>query len=376
MIKTIFFILLFSGIIFLAIIYLHKYILLFELKRTHGVLVGIYNEFASLQKEGMGDILEDELGEITKRLLAIEEVLNAPPGNYQLEQFSASIKKGIDGIKEKMQDKRDKWQIFIQFKDGIDFKLVTLKNLENELKSKARQLIAVHPQREDEVNAKISGIIQELNSIGREYQTLDRTPFHEFNFYILDDISKEFSQKTGQVELIIDELKIFSKEIKIFIKSLVRKSTYYITLEERGERRNKNRLGEISVSYKGYKTYDIGSKYKKDAVVASKRVVSSQDITLVIIMDNKKDIFTKELDNDQFAQLFACLPVNKDNLELDDNNLPPKLEMDDLALLVCEKEKDSFEVKYHLDCFEGQFLNLLKEGAEGALPFPHLKGGN
>ncbi|MFZ7101467.1 MAG: hypothetical protein ACOWWO_02270 [Peptococcaceae bacterium] len=347
------------------VIYINKYILLFELKRAHASLVKLYSEAVAFNQANPLNVLNNEIEEIRENMINIETVMTAPPKNSELEICGTNIKQVMEDVLERIKDKKEKWQLFADFKDGIDFKIVTLNNIENELKGRARSLKLTEEKNSSEIDDKVNEAVQILNNIKKEYVSLDKAPYHEFNFYILDDIANDYAQAIAIAELASEELRLFGKRIRIFISSLVRKSTFYLTLEEATvKRRNNNRLGEISVSFKTYKALEIGSRYKKDVAISGKRTSHSQHISLLVRLDEQRFNLTMELEDEQFARLFQDLAIAKENFELDESNLPLELNLNNLELLVCEKEQDSFAVNYYIPYFNNEYLNLIKEGTK------------
>lgn len=320
-------------------------------------MLKIYEDARSFNSTSL--VISDECNQLHTIIIAIEQIITQRPSNKEMEKGLTDFKLIIEESKERIQDKKEKWKIYCDFKDAVEFIKINLGNKGNELKEKAQKLIQEEKKHKQEIEEKLKGSLQILENIKKEYETLERAAFAEFNFYILDDVEGEYVNALKQAEMTLEELELFDKEVKIYLTSLVRKSTFYITLEEMAEaRRLKSRLGEIAVSFKTFKSYDIGKKYKKDLVVSNKRTVSSQYYDILVILEERQNKITKELEKEEFAALYKELPLGKKHLEADETGLPWEIQLSDLKVLICEKESKSFAVKSHLDYFNDRFYSL------------------
>jgi len=340
--------------------FFNKRILVVEVKKLQNKTFRLLAATKSFS-ENNAYILQNEYGEIKSFLLELENILKNLPGNIELQRLIDENQQFFIELNKKIEEKKQQWSIFADFKNDVEFIKINLKTKINEINKKGQLLIVKEEKYKDVIDEKIEETVSLIKSLIKEYEALERATFNEFNFYILEDLQKEYTDLLEKIDQTFKEFNYFTKEIKLKIISINRKSSFYITLEEQIGRK-KIRQGEIVVSYKTFKDAYEGKKYRKDTYFGGKRIANNQNIQLEISIDENIHRFTLELDNEEFEDIYLQLPIEKNSLIKDDNNLPLELNLINLDILVCEKEKNSFEIKFHLKHFAEKGINdFLKE---------------
>ncbi len=285
----------------------------------------------------------------------ISAKISSPPANNELELTIPKFITWLENLEKQVLDKKEKWEKYIEFKEQYDVTIILLRQKINELREKGTLLAGEHKDYAPCINEKVEQTINSLKGLISEYDTLKQSTFIEFNFYILEQIEKETSELLAKANLTLTELHSFTDEFKIFIKSINRKSTFYVTLEtEKEDSRSRERLGEITVSYKTFKDSNEGKKYKKDTYISGKRVASTSEVSFLTIYNGETiGSYTKELNNQEFEDLFNELPIDKQIYkEVDEKCCPYEINLNDLNILAWEKPKNSFDINTPVNLFK------------------------
>ena len=361
-IRIIFILITFIILFLIAFYYLQRYELLLRLKKTRTQGYSLLSAIKS--PEDTRAVLMPEFNLINDCITEINSKITSPPPNKELELVIPYFKTWLKNLEEQVIDKKGKWERYLQFKEQYNINRMLLRQNINKLREKETLLLEEHKENVQCINEKIEPIINSLKSLISEYDALKQTTFIDFNFSILDEVEKETEEHIDKVNLTLTELQHFNDEVKVFINSINRRSTFYITLEsENEENRSRERIGEITVSYKTYKESSEGKKYKKDTYIGNKRVASISEISFTIIFNGKEiSKNTKELNNQEFEDLFSQLPIDKQIYkEVDEKCCPYEIYLNDVEILAWEKPENSFEINAPVNIFNDFSLNDILE---------------
>ncbi|NLT94583.1 MAG: hypothetical protein GXW85_03450 [Clostridia bacterium] len=352
--KTLLIIIVFVALFLLAFYYIQRYDLLLKLKKTRKNGNNLLARIKSYPDDTKS-ILALELNLINECLNEISAKISSPPSNKELELIIPNFISRLESLERQILDKKEKWEKYLEFKGQYDATLILLRKTIDKLRTKGNMVADGHKDHAQCINEKVEQNVNNLKSLIKEYDTLIQFTFNEFNFYLLEQIEKETAQLLDKADLTLTELRNFADEFRIFIKSINKKSPFYITLEaETDNSRSREWVGEISVSYKTFRDSDEGKKYKKDIYISGKRVASASQISFVVIQnDQTLGTYIKELNNQEFEDLYDQLPIDKQVYkEVDEKCYPYEISLFDLDVMAWEKPKYSFEINAPVNLFK------------------------
>lgn len=358
------------AIIFITIIaliglimYMIKQSWVNQAKKLRNKCISILRRFEGLEEDSLA-ILSEEYTEVKNYLGNLDNLL-INPITKQIRIYIEDNKDLVDGLEDKIKEKKEKWEKYIAFKKNIDFIKVNIKNKINRLKDKANELILIEEESKEKVEKKLDEIVPFLQEILKKFEILQTTMFSDFDFTIMDDIEKEYSEYMEKADEILSEFNRFFEIFAVYITAVKRDSNFYLVLNQlkegslagksnasQADFRNSFRRGEINTSYKTFAEAYIGKRYNSDSFVSEKRIISKQSIRLKIINGLEINNIFIDLDEQKFKDIYKELPINKDYKEVDENGFPLLMDLTDIEIPVCKKEKGEFTIEYYINWFK------------------------
>lgn len=353
-----------SILTFFGYMYFSRLLLLKDLKVIRIKYLDM-QEFLKKNSQETIAILFREYNELKNGLLLINNTINDPPTNSELQAFITKTREEIEDIKVRIIDAKQLWDDYINFRQEVDFKRINLVNKLTKIKDIANQLAKKHRKHQEDIYLKVEGILIEANDLVKRLDFLQLATLEEFAAYLVEDIEEEYKQIVEKCEKTIKEISIFSESIEVYLIRVHRKATFFINLEEitdgslggkqtisRIARKSSRKLGERIVSLKTYQEAFDGKRYKGNTFITTKRVAFSQVIELKIKRENQITNHRAEISDNDFERIYSILPIDKKNLLKNEDGYPLEMQTDNLEILVCQKEPLEFTEKYIYDVFE------------------------
>lgn len=305
--------------------------------------------------------LRDYLREYSKKFRMILKDIEGKYNSYRTEPDIlgyVNIKRSQgENFKKQISEFRKKWELFDRFLTDVGYIKLNLENLQKDIRRKTQDILRSLEDKEEEkerslsLKEKTEDVLKTLEKVYQDYDKMQGVSFNNFDEFELRDLQQRRDLAIEEAKRYYILLENYYKEISIILRSLQRKSSFYIKLKEllEGYPKGKNKmasLGEISVSFNTFERLEEGSRYRQDVFVSGKRIAEEITVSYLIKVGTEEWIFEDELAYDELIDLLFLCRLQPGTEENDENGIGYNFGFDDLNCLLAEKDKKELLVRY------------------------------
>lgn len=333
-------------------------------KQKQQALEDLYKEYHELLQKfnALPSQLREHLAEMYRVIRLSQNEIEGRYKNYKQSQdvlqYAAAKKVQGKELFRQLQENRQKWEAFEKFINDVGYIKLNLENVQKEIRRKTQDLLisfgerdAEQGEKDREMQEKTEEVIRNLDFIYREYDKMQGYGYKSFDHHRIQDMEDLREKTLQESDTYMVLLNFYNKEIKIFLRSLSRRSVFYLKLKEllEGYQSGRNKmanLGEVSVSYKTFEKMEEGAKYKQDIYVSGKRASQEINVTYGVLINKMEHQFEDTLSYDEMLDLLSICKLRPMDEEADENKIAYNFHMDNLECVVAEKNKEQLLLRF------------------------------
>lgn len=382
---AVFFILLFITVWFTTKKLIRKRILVSNLKllrKNCNITLDTVGTFP----EELNNYLGPQLEALNNILTKLDKYLSHISRKMQkAEEFLEQSKTDLLEIQKNITEAEKLWGHYNKFIAELDCLKNTVADLVAKINGQTKALCSQEKEHADVIKEKANDIMPQLEGLITKYNLLASTPFADFGYNLVINVSKEYENLIDKADKIFRDLEQFDKTFQVYISGLHRNSTFYITLSEiesdsttgkrfasKHELRNSERLGEAVVSYRTFKKAYAGKRYSTNVFITNKRCSSDQIITLKIIYDKETYLVNKEVELDVFKDILTELSLPLNVKDYDENGIPVDLHLTSMNIPICTKGDYDFIINCQYNFIDKLNIYELLEPEPEKINLAHL----